>query len=189
MIRRIGFRRLLPVAFTFLHMALVLQAAKHPPHRLSGMNSSAAYHPVEYQEGFSMPRESMAPEPLTPALKVAMLLNLPALLAGLPIAALLLRESDMSLLCASTPFVPLLWFGIGRWVDGLLGFRPVRAAGPWRGFLTVLSTILLGISIVSVTPINRHRMPDTNWIGTAMILWSALFLAMSASGLVRRPAS
>jgi hypothetical protein len=189
MIRRIGFRRLLPVAFTFLHMALVFEAATHPPHRLSGMHTPAAYHPVEYQESLSMPTESMEPEPLTPALKVAMVLNLPALLAGIPIAAFFLHESDMSLLCASTPFVPLLWFGIGRWVDGLLGYRPVRAAGPWRGFLTVLSAFLLCISIVSVTPINRHHMPDTNWIGTALILWSALFLAMSASGLVRRPAS
>ena len=189
MIRRIGLRRLLPVAFTFMHLVLVLDAAMHQPHRLSGIHSPLAYHAVEYQEDISMPAESMEPKPLTPAMKVAMVLNLPALLAGVPIAAFLFHESDMSLLCVSTLFVPPLWFGIGCWVDGLLGYRPVRASRPWRGFWTVLSAILLCASIVSVTPINHHHVPDTYWVGTALILWSVLFFVISASGFVRRSAS
>jgi hypothetical protein len=189
MIRRIGFRRLLPVAFTFMHLVLVLDAAMHRPHRSSGVHSPLAYHAVEYQEGISMPTEAMEPKPLTTAMKVAMVLNLPALLAGVPIAAFLFHESDMSLLCESTVFVPPLWFGIGCWVDGLLGYRPVRTSRPWRGFWTVLSAILFSVSIVSVTPINRHRVPNTYWVGTALILWSALFLVISASSFVRRSAS
>jgi hypothetical protein len=189
MIRRIGFRRLLPVALTLMHLVLVLDAAMHLPHRLSGVHSPQAYHTVEYQEGITMPTEAIEPKPLTPAMKVALVLNLPALLAGGPIAAFLFHESDMSLLCASTVFVPPLWYGIGCWVDGFLGYRPVRESRPWRGFWTVLSAILFCVSIVSVTPINHHRLPDKYWIGTALILWSALFLVISASGFVRRSAN
>jgi hypothetical protein len=188
MILRIGFRRLLPVALTFMHLVAVLDAAIHQPHRLSGVHSPLAYHAVEYQVGISMPTEAMEPKPLTSGMRVAMVLNLPALLAGVPIAAFLFHESDMSFLCTSTVFVPALWYGIGCWVDGLLGYRQVRASRPWRGFWTVLSAIVFCVSIVSVSPINLHHVPDT-WIGTSLILWSALFLVISASGFVRRSES
>lgn len=62
-----------------------------------------------------------------PAQKLAIVLNLPALVLAIPITLVLFRGSDMGLLDASVPFAPLVWYGIGRWLDRLLGYTPPQS--------------------------------------------------------------
>jgi hypothetical protein len=191
MIRQIGFRRLLPAAFTLVHFVLVLHAAPHRPHRLSGAESDSAFRAAEYQEGGAMPTEPIEPEPLTPMLKLAVVLNLPAFIAAAPLAVFLFHESELSLLYASAAFVPPLWYGIGRWLDGLLGYvgRSHFVPRVWSGLFSVVSASLLTVSVLTVTPLNHHRSIDTYWVGTALIVWSGLFLAICLSSFYRRPSN
>jgi hypothetical protein len=188
MMARIGYRRLLPVLFTLAHVALLFYGAAHQEHTLSNVQRESAYHRLRYQEGADIPWENKEPMPLTSEQKIAILLNLPAMFAAIPIAVVFFRGSDTGLLYAPLPFVPLLWYGIGRWLDRLLGHIPVsrRIHKTWRGLFAALSVGLLCLSIASITPLNHHRTGDTYWVGLALILWSALFLAMSMSGFVSK---
>jgi hypothetical protein len=191
MIRRVGFRRLLPLTFTLVHLLLVLYAATHQPSRLSGIPRQSAYRVVEYQEDPGVPWHPIPePRPLTAVEKVAILLNLPAVLAAIPIAAVFFRGSDLGSLYASVPFVPLVWYCIGRWLDGLLGYVARSHVVPrvWSGLFAVLSTGLLTISVLTVTPPNHHRTNDY-WVGTALVAWSGLFLAICLSSFYRRPSN
>jgi hypothetical protein len=187
MIRYFGFRRLLPIAFTVLHLLLVLYAATHQPH-VVGLHSKVFYRAADYQEGPSIRTELIEPAPLSLVMKLAIVIDLPAFIASVPIAAFLFRESEMSLLYVSTFFVPLLWYGIGRWLDGVLGYRirPAGEPGSWSALWAALSAIFLCIGIAAITPVNHHRTPDTYWIGTALSLWSTLFLVIAASRFVHR---
>ncbi len=175
MMRRIAFRRLLPLIFTAMHLILVLGAAAHPSR--ASADEPASFRSVAYQEGTDW--KPMEPRPLSPAQRLAMVINLPALLLGIPIAATMFTGSDMALLYAATPFVPLLWYGIGRWLDIRLGFLPHSmhrlASRLLRGGLVFLAGVFLLAAVVTMT---HHRIADTYWIGSALILWSAVFFTM-----------
>ncbi len=97
----------------------------------------------------------------------------------------------MGLLFAALPFVPLVWYGVGRWLDGLLGYVRHSRVVPkvWGGLFAVLSTGLLTQSVLTVTPANHHRTSDTYWVGTALVVWSGLFLAICLSSYYRRSAT
>jgi len=189
MIRRIGFRRLLPVLLTLVHVTLLLCALEQRHRSISSYCIDFAYHPVAYQEGSSVRWEPMEPKPLLPAQKIAILLNLPALLLAIPVALMFFHGDDMASLYAAVPFVPLVWYGVGRWLDGLFGYvsRSHAVHRVWSGLFAVLSTGLLILSVLMVTPANHHRRPDTYWVGTALVVWSALFVAISLSCFYRRP--
>jgi hypothetical protein len=189
MIRRIGFRRLLPMLFTLVHVTLLLCASEQRHRSISSYCVDFAYHPVAYQEDSSVRWEPMEPKPLLPAQKIAILLNLPALFLAIPVALMLFHGDDLASLYAAVPFVPLVWYGVGRWLDGLFGYVSRSHAVPrvWSGLFAVLSTGLLILSVLMVTPANHHRRPDTYWVGTALVVWSAFFVATSLSCFYRRP--
>ena len=177
---------MLPLTLTLAQVLLVwleMGRQMYPP----GIRRNAAYHVARYQEG-GMPIDPIRPAPLTLAFKVAIVLNLPAVFAGALVAAALSLESDLSLLWASTLFVPLLWFGIGRWLDGVFGFRPrpARLPSPWRGFWVLLSVGFLLLAVSSIAHLDRNFTSDAIWITAALSFWSVLFLAMSGSGYVQR---
>jgi hypothetical protein len=187
MIARIGFRRLLPILLTLVHLALLYFAAGQHRHAFSTVHSEFAYHVAAYQEG-EVAWESIEPKPLTPTQKLATLLNLPALVLAIPITLMLFHGSEMGSLYAAVPFVPLVWYCVGRWLDGLLGYIKHSHVVPrcWGRPLVALSTILLTLSVLAVTPANHHRTCDEYWVGTALIVWSGLFLAMCHSIFYRR---
>jgi hypothetical protein len=187
MITRIGFRRLLPILLTLVHLALLYFAAGQRRHTLSTFHSKFAYHLAAYQEG-EVAWEPIEPKPLTAAQKLAILLNFPALFLSIPITLVLFQGSEMGSLCAALPFVPLVWYCVGRWLDGLLGYRGHShvLSRRWSGRFTTVSIVLLTLSVLTVTPANHHRTADSYWIGTALVLWSGLFLAMSLSSFYRR---
>ena len=188
MIRRVGFRSVLPLLFTLVHVSLLLYSHQRQPYRLSG-SAPNQYRLVIYQEELTPKWEPSEPKPLTPAQKVSLLLNLPSFFFAIPLVAILRHETDTGMLYAVLPFVPITWYGIGRWIDGMLGFVRKRWWLPrsLSGLVAFLATGVLVLSACGVTPINHHRRPDTYWIGTALILWSGLFLAMSLSSFYHRP--
>ena len=174
--------------FTLVHLTLLLCALEQRHRSISSYCIDFAYHPVAYQEDSSVRWEPMEPKPLLPAQKIAILLNLPALFLAIPVALMFFHGDDMASLYAAVPFVPLVWYGVGRWLDGLFGYvsRP-HAVPRWSGLFAVLSTGLLILSVLMVTPANHHRRPDTYWVGTALVVWSALFVTISLSCFYRRP--
>lgn len=184
--RQVGFRRILPLLFTLVHVSLLVYTLRQPSYRSSD-NGRNKYRLVVYQE--EPPRWEPIQPTLTTAQKFSLLLNLPSLFLAIPFAAILQQETDMGMLYVALPFVPVSWYGIGRWIDGMLGFIRKRWWLPrsLSGSIALLTTGLLGLSTCTVTPINHHRRPDTYWAGTALTLWSGLFLAMSLSSFYRRP--
>lgn len=188
MIRRVGFRRVLPLLLTVVHVSLLIYAHQRQPYRSSGI-ATKKYRLAAYQEEPPLKLEFIEPKPLTTAQKLSILLNLPSLFLAIPFAATLNYETDMGILYAALPFVPITWYGIGRWIDGMLGFCKRRRWLPrsWSGFVAFLATGFLVLGTCTVTPINHHRRPDTYWVGDGLILWSGLSLAMSLSSFYRRP--
>jgi hypothetical protein len=188
MMRRVGFRRVLPLLLTLVHVSLVVSSHQRRPHRSSGSEPNE-YRVAVYQEEPPVKWESFEPKPLTTEQKFSLLLNLPSLFLGIPFAAILHYETDIGMLYAALPFVPITWYGIGSWIDGMFGFVRKRWWLPrsLSGFAAFLATGLLVLSACTVTPLNHHRQPDTYWTGTALILWSGLSLAMSLSSFYRRP--
>jgi len=181
MIGRIGFRRVLPILATLIHLA-VLIAARQQPHTSSAVRGDAAYVLAAHQEQ-PIQWEPREPKPLRPAQKLGIVLNLPALILGIPIALAFFQGNDIGSLYAAAPFVPFVWYGVGSWLDRLVGNIPPLAPQrrTWRGLFAVVSTILLCVGIASITPVNHHRTRDSYWVGSAIILWSGLFLAISVS--------
>ena len=186
MISRIGFRRVLPILFTLVHVVLLLYVAAQRQDALSNFQGEFAYHPAAYQEN-SIAWEPMEPKPLMLAEKLGIVLNLPAFVLAIPFALLFFHGNDVGLWYTSLPVVPLIWYGVGRWLDRLRGHisHSPPARRNWHGLFASLSAIVLFISIVSVPPISRHRTGDTYWIGFCLILWSGRSLAISISGAIR----
>ena len=56
--------------------------------------------------------EPIRPRRLSPALKAVMILNLPALLLAIPIAAALSHGNELGTLYIATAFIPALWFWV-----------------------------------------------------------------------------
>jgi|SRR5579864_183415 len=189
MIQRIGFRRVLPLLLTLAHAMLVVFASMHSPDRSLKEQPKACFRYTSYGDDASA-WQPMEPAPLSPAQRTAIVLNLPAFVLAIPITLLLFPGNAIGSMYSSLPFVPLVWYGVGRWLDRLLGYIPQPAKlhrGRRRAF-ALLSTFFLFLSIASITPINHHhrRGVDTYIIETALIVWSGLFLAISTTGSVRR---
>jgi len=177
--RRIGFRRVLPVALTLIHIVLIWFAQIHPsasPHFVS------QYRGVAYQEGDSIPMEAFEPPPLKLVQKIALILELPAMFAATLIGSVFFPRNDAAWLYTSVPLVPLVWYCIGRWLDGLLGYS-ARVCLPriLRKLLTVLAIGVLFLGGAGLTLLYHHRTPDTYWIFGGFVLWSGLCLAVMAS--------
>jgi hypothetical protein len=185
--RRIGLRRALPVVFTLIHVVLVWFSLAHQPHAASTVLRGSGYRSVAYQECIvGVPMVPLRAPPLKAAQKIALILELPAMFAAILIGAVLVPRSETAWLYTSVPFVPLLWYAIGRWLDGLSGYS-ARLCLPriLRGLLAVPAYGVLLVSMAGLTPLYRHRTPDTYWAFSGLVLWSALCLAMLTSASPR----
>ena len=155
MIRQVGFRRALPLLFFLVHVSLLVYTHQQQPYR-SSSHAPNEYRLVIYQEEPPVKFESIEPKPLTTTQKVSLVLNLPSLFVAIPFAAILHHETDMGMLYVALPFVPITWYGIGRWIDGIVEFVRKRWWFPrsLSGFIAFLATGLLVLSACTVTPIN-----------------------------------
>jgi hypothetical protein len=187
MMHRLTFRCVLPLVFALIHISLIVYTHQRQPYRSSGI-AGGNYRLVVYQEQ-PVVTWQLEPKPLTAAQKLSLILNLPSLFLATLFLVILHHETDMGMLYAALPFVPITWYAIGRWIDSMLGLVRNRWWLPrsLSGFVAFLATGLLVLSACTVTPLNHHRQPDTYWMGTALILWSGLLLAMSLSSFYRRP--
>jgi hypothetical protein len=121
--RRIGFRRVLPLVFTLVHVLLVCYTLAQQPHAPTSVFSDSGFRSAAYQEGVGVPMESLEAPPLNPVQKVSIILDLPAMYLATLIGALLLPRNEAAWMYLSIPLVPFVWYGIGRWLDGLLAGR------------------------------------------------------------------
>lgn len=187
MMHRVGFRCVLPLVFTFIHISLIVYTHQRQPYRSSGI-ARGNYRLVLYQEE-PVVTWQIEPKPLTAVQKLSLILNLPSLLLAIPFLLIIHNASDMGMLYSALPFVPITWYAIGRWIDGMLGLVRKHCWFPrsLTGFVAFLASGLLVLSTCTVTPLNHHRRPDTYWIGTGLIVWSGLLLTMSLSSFCRRP--
>ena len=183
---RIGFRRALPLVLTFIHVVLIHGLLQQHPRVVSVVGRKSMYHAAAYQEGFATPMDPIGPPPLKPIQQVGLVLELPAMFIAALIYAVLFPSNDSAWMYMSIPFVPLVWYVIGKWLDGLLEYGPrLGLPGILRRILSVPAVIGLCVSIVGLTPLYHHRTPDSNWAFTSMALWSALCLTMMASSARR----
>ena len=171
MTRQFAFRRILPVLLVLTHLTLLWWAWTRERHR-----------PVESHPPMMW---DVPPKPFSIALKASVVLNLPALLMSIPIRMFFSTRSDTSTFLASLPFVPLVWYGIGLWLDRLTGnVALARKPHPTsRRIAAKSAAIFLCLGIMTLSPLNHHREPNAYWSGGGVILWSTLFLGISASGL------
>jgi hypothetical protein len=177
MMSRIGFRHVLPILFVLIHVLLVLFTSAGQ-HEVSCGADSSCYPPIS----------DMPPTPLTFAQTTVLVLNLPALVLSVPTMVMLASRGDVPLLLACVPFILFVWYVVGRWVDRLLGVcgQPRMVRRTLSGVFVVVSTALLVVGILILTPLNQHRTTDMYWLGGAWVFWSGLFLAMSVSRYYRR---
>jgi hypothetical protein len=155
-LRRIGFRRLLPVAQLALYIGLIwpewmyLYQASVP--ELTPLVQSALW-----QEGDELEFHPIyINRPTSVRVKFAILLNLPVvLLVGIVLSFLLPSgpRAELAVWSAGLPCVVFLWYAVGLWIDRRLGFIPSRARrfsrlrlGMWSA-LYAMSLILVCLLI------------------------------------------
>jgi len=173
--RRIGFRRALPILFTLIHIALVWSTV---PDASRSVNAYPLYQSVSYQEGVAVPMKGLEPPPLKPVQKMALILELPVMVVAM-IGAAMFGQNETMWMYLSIPLVPFLWYVVGRWLDGLAGLiAPLRVPRVLRVLLTVPVIMVLGISVGGLTPLYHHRTSDSRWVFTGLVLWSGLALAI-----------
>lgn len=177
---RLGFRWLLPLVFTSLHIGLLLFAPQPTSRSATGVNIHFRTVAFQEDEAEFHPAE---PRPLSLPEKVAVILNLPALLVGIPLAAYAFHGTDLGLVYAATPFVPLLWYSIGRWLDirmGLLPARPMRVAAAKivLVFMVITGLLFLLLGAATLFRASHPRNPDAFLMGCALLLWGGFFLVL-----------
>jgi hypothetical protein len=180
--RTFGFRWLLPLLLTSVHVGLLLVSAQ-PGRRQASLPAEVQYRSVAFQEDVADFRPIEEPRPLSLPEKVAVILNLPALLVGIPFAAHAFHGTDVGLVYAATPFVPLLWYSIGRWLDiriGLLRTPPMRVAiaGVFRVFMVISGVLFVLFGAAALFRANHPRNPDVFLMGSALLLWGGLFFVL-----------
>lgn len=197
MLRRIGFRHVLPPVQLLLYCVLILSAywGRLGQQPCTFMWSSSR-DILLAQEGDTVSFPPPCREPKS--LLVAGSLNLPAELAGMilaaSLAATLHREGDAWSFAITAPMVVIFWYLVGLWIDRRLGRVAVR-----RGrFPRILAKAAYGFSIlmvlVSAILIARAFTDYGHRIGTYFVVagfasWSVFLLIVTSSNLRRSAAS
>jgi hypothetical protein len=160
----VGWRHLLPIVQTLLYCALVSWGFRERyPSKATVWERPTVY--VLVQEGAVQwdPRYIDGPPPR--GFTIAWALNLPAVVPAVLIllpAGMLLRHlasfaSDLLAVGSIGVFVPLIWYGVGWWIDDRRGRFPPKLftlPNPWQGILVAIALLLslptLVIGIISL---------------------------------------
>jgi hypothetical protein len=156
LLRRTGFRRLLPVVQLALYIALIWPDWMHL-YRASVPKLTPLVQSVLWQESEEFEFHPIYIDRPTPIrTKLAVLINLPAVLpVGIALSFLLPSgpRAELVLWSAGLPCVVFLWYAVGLWIDRRLGFIPSRARrfsrlrlGMWSA-LYAMSLILVCLLI------------------------------------------
>jgi hypothetical protein len=189
MIRRLGFRRILPLAQLAIFIILVGIGAW----QVGESHSGARVQPVAWQEGQNLPDLHPQPQYRMPAAwLIAIAINVPATMLGALCAEILRIGSNIGGLVCSMPFVLLLWQLVGRWLDRQLRFLPFRPPNTatriacWIGI--VFSAALLAIGILAIRS-HSALTPEVLSLAAGWLVWSLLLFVMSVLTLRRAAAS
>lgn len=184
--RQIGFRGLLPLIFTLIQAALVWYTLGQQPRAPASVFREPGYRAAAYQEGVGAPMETFEAPPLNPVQKISIIVDLPAIFLATLIGSVLLPRNATGWMYFSIPLVSFLWYAIGRWLDGLVGYGPrFRLPRILRGFLIVIAVGGLSLGMAGLTPLYHHRTADTYWVFTGIALWAGLCLAIVFSSPAR----
>ncbi len=185
MLRRLGFRRILPIGHIILFIALVTIGAIQVGHSFG-----PRVRQVAYQEQGELPEGHPQATFVMPlAWTVAIAINVPATMLGALCAEVFHLGSNMGGLLCSMPFVLVLWNLVGRWLDRQLNILPRRPPSHatrvacWTGIL--LSAVLLAIGLMAF---RSHGVLNADVVAMALgwLLWSLLLLVMCVLTLQRR---
>jgi len=185
MLRRLGFRRILPIANIILFIALVTIGAIQVGHSFGPRVRQTAYQEEgELPEGHP---QAMFVMPLAWTLAIA--INVPATMLGALFAEIFHLGSNLGALLCSMPFVLLLWYAVGHWLDHQLNILPRCKPGNairiacWIGIL--LSAVLLAVGLMAF---KSHAALNADVVALALgwLFWSLLLLLMCVLTLQRR---
>ena len=170
MLRRIGFRRLLPVLNLVLYAASMCIGNASE----SGQTRMSAAH-AHGGEADTIPTR----------VKIAVALNVPAVIAAFLLNAIAFHFQTNRVFLLAVLFIPLLWYPVGKWFDRRVGW--VRRGKPKRTFirdaLLVVSGVLAILSVVVLIQVIKRGYPgppDTFWIGFGVCAWFAFLLIVVA---------
>jgi hypothetical protein len=175
MLRRIGFRRLLPVVNLAFYLLVV------------------CFSPRSFNQGAD--GESTKPVRIPTRVKVVMSLNVPVMA---PVSLLTEKIAPtfsvtwLSLLLGI--FIPIWWYFVGRWFDRRLGWavrlKPRRT--PVRDVLLITSTVVAALPILLffqtffLSAAHRHAHASTTGIEVGLCGWYCFLLVVLADMLRTR---
>jgi hypothetical protein len=194
MLRRLGFRRLLPATQTILYLALVGPFSYETLKLTSQLSSPDAQIRRARETGGFRPMQFDRPAPRRVILALA--INLPVVLtAGIAFVPIVPEgaRGNAAWLLYLTPFVALLWYGVGLWVDPQLGWIPRSPPSPstlrrraWRiafslfaGLLLIaiaLLVIILAKAIGGTGAVGPQQLGELMMVYTPAVGWSFFVL-------------
>lgn len=205
MLRRAGFRRVLPVVQIVVYVGLIWPEWVYL-YQTSGSKLTLPVQLVLWQEGEGMEFHPIHIDRPTPVrVKLALLLNLPAVF---PVTAAVVPflesrpKGELFLLSIPFPFVFCLWYAVGLWIDRRLGFLPARPCTFSRLRLALwwalwsISIVILGLGAGGLVIGGLYNLPALSEvrpdeIGPTLALlvplawWTVFFYLVSRSGLRR----
>jgi hypothetical protein len=193
MLRRIGFRHVLPPAQLVLYGVLCLNAYwDRPGQQPCIIIDTYGDQAVFAQEGLDL--SFSHPVCHTPnAERVAISLNLPAVMLGWIIGdALLHVYTEPGRFVLTAPAVVLLWYLVGLWIDRRLGyvslqkarFRFPRILAKVAHGFSILMVFLSAILILRALISQSHRI-DPYFVASSIASWSVFLLVVTTSNLRR----
>lgn len=183
MLRRFGFRRILPLFQLVLFFVLLTIGFNHQRRAIEG--TQPRLKPIALQENMSGWHPDVRPQIPVPW-KAAIAINVPAAILGAMVAALTVKTgSDLYVLLFSVPFVPLLWLLIGRWLDYQLRLLPRPPRSIPRIIFDCLGIFIALFGAYAAGLSYYHQGPTGTMLMTGS--WSLFLLVMCMTALFRRP--
>jgi len=186
MIQRFGFRRILPIGQLALFIVLVAIGALQVGHSLSHSRARQ----VAWEQEDDLPDWHPHQQVTMPgAWLLAIAINVPATMLGALCAEIFQIGSNLAGLLCSMPFVLLLWYAVGHWLDHQLDILPRGAPGNairiacWVGIL--FSAVLLAVGFMAVRS-HSSLNPEVLSLAAGWLMWSFLLLVMCVLTLRRR---
>lgn len=178
--RRLRFRWILAGAMALANLALLGVLASNE----SRMHRALAHRPDAYQTSTSVALPA-TPTKASSLIKADAVLNLPALGGE---ALLFGWAGPWAFLPGTTAFAGLLWFWIGTWVEdqvagGSAQSQHMRRLGrAMRVLLRTVAVLFLIVGLQGLTPLYRHRFPESKALFGNIILWCTAYLICSFWG-------
>ena len=172
--KAIGFRRLLPIVNVSLYLMFLCFAGASAPGSFQAR--------VNETDSISV------------GTRLVIAANVPVVVAAFALNAAVLHLQSSRLFLLASPFVLLLWYPVGLWLDRRFGLIPLRR--PVRSFVRdgllatqVLVAILAVVVFLQVIKRGYPGPPDPYWMGYGVCAWFAFLLAVLGTKLYARLSS